>query len=715
MTGSGGWRTAVVFARRELRSGARGFAVFIACLALGVAAISAVGLISAGIRAGVERDAATLLGGDIEIESVHAPLSDAELERLVPPDARVNLAVDTNVMASAGGERVAAFLKSVDDAWPLYGEVRFDPPMAVAEALRDGGAAVEQGLLTRLDLEIGDTLTIGAAEFEIRTVVEREPDRMGGFFSIGPRVLIDLEGLERTEAVLPGSLVSYEYRLALPPGTDARATAQAIEAADPDASWRIRSRDDVQPRVERFTARLASYLTIAGLTALLIGGVGIALAVQNYLAGKTETIATLKCLGAPSRLVLRVYLLQVLALTTLGVLIGLVVGQAGPWLMQLVPDSLLRVPVIQGFYPMPLLIAAASGYLAALAFAAWPLARARDTSAAGMFRSLVEGERRPHRVRDLAWLGLTLAAFAGLAILAVDDRLVALIFIGVAAVSALLLTWLAHLLLLALGRIGERGSGPVRLALANLRRPGAGARGVVAALGAGLAVLTMVGLLQHNLQTELRDNLPERAPAFFFIDIQPDQRARFEEIVAGVPGAAITEQAPMIRGRIIRIDGGPVVEEEIAEDVRWTIRHDRGLTFRAPPPEGGLVRGAWWPEDYAGPPLVSIDERVAQGYGVGLGDTLSFSVLGRTIEAEIASTREIAWEEGGMNFLFVFSPGVFDRAPHTWLATVESPKTADAQLVDAITGALPNVTPISVRAIIGQLGEALGKIGLAVG
>ncbi|HEX6142446.1 MAG TPA: FtsX-like permease family protein [Geminicoccaceae bacterium] len=709
-------RTAAAFARRELRGGARGFVVFIACLALGVAAIAAVGLISAGIRAGVERDSAALLGGDLEIDSVHAPLPVAELQRIVPEGARLNRTIRTNVMASSGGERVVSQLKAVDDAWPLYGEVRLDPPIPIEAALRDGGTAVERGLLTRLDLEIGDPVTIGEAEFEIRAVVEREPDRLSGFFSIGPRLLVAIDQVERTRAIQPGSLARYEYRVALPEGSDAEAVVAAIQAANPDASWRVRSSESVQPRVARFTGRLASYLTIAGLTALLIGGVGIALAVQNYLAGKTATIATLKCLGAPSRLVFRIYLLQVMALTTLGVGLGLVLGQAAPLLMQLVPDRLLTVPVIQGFYPVPLLIAAASGYLAALAFAVWPLARARDTSAAGMFRSLLDGGRGRPAVRDVVWLVVTLGAFAGLAVLAVEDRKLALVFVGVAFTTALVLAGLAQILLLAVGRLGERATGPVRLALANLRRPGAGARGVVAALGAGLAVLTMVGLLQHNLQTELRENVPERAPAFFFIDIQPDQRARFEAIVDRTEGASIIEQAPMVRGRVIRIDGGPVVEEAIRQGVRWTVRHDRGLTFRGEPPDDlELVQGQWWPADYDGPALVSIDEEVAQGYGVGLGDTLSFSVLGRTIEAEIASTREIAWEEGGMNFLFIFSPGVLEQAPHTWLATVESPAVQDGELVAAVTSALPNVTPISVRAIVAQLGDALRKIGLAIG
>jgi putative ABC transport system permease protein len=238
---------------------------------------------------------------------------------------------------------------------------------------------------------------------------------------------------------------------------------------------------------------------------------------------------------------------------------------------------------------------------------------------------------------------------------------------------------------------------------------------VVVALGAGLAVLTMVALLQHNLVTELEERLPERAPAFFFIDIQPDQIGPFEQVIAGMDGAEVINKSPMLRGRVVRIAGRPADEASVDPEVRWTVRRDRGLTFTAePPPDGELIEGNWWPADYQGPPLVSIDEEVARGYGVGLGDRLGFSVLGRVIEAEIASTREVEWEDGGMNWLFVFSPGVLDAAPYTWVATVESEAAFDEALITAVTERLPNVTPISVRQVVAQLGEALAKIGLAV-
>jgi putative ABC transport system permease protein len=705
------WR----LARRELRGGLRGFWVFLACLTLGVAAIAAVGTINAGVIEGVRRDATALLGGDIEVEASNLPLPEDALAAIAPADARRSDVVSTNAMTSgAPGRHVVVGLKAVDDAYPLYGEVRLDPPIDLAAALADGGVVVEPGLLARLGLKTGGPIRIGEATFTVRATIQREPDRIGGFISIGPRVIIDLADLERTGVILPGSLVSYEYRFALPPGADVPAALTAMRGADPEARWRARGVRDVQPRITRFTDRLASYLTMAGLTALLIGGVGVALAIQNYLAGKTATIATLKCLGAPGSLIFRIYLLQVLVLAGIGIALGLAIGQGAPSLLSAAAGHLLPIRLALGFYPVPLLIAAACGLLSALVFAIWPLARARQVSAAGMFRALVEPpDRLPPRAALLG-LGLSLLALAALAVLGVADRRLGAIFVAVAAVAAVLLVGLAWLFLRGIRLIGQRGSARTRIALANLHRPGAGAPGVIVALGAGLTVLTTVALLERNLAAELEVGLPERTPAVFFIDIQRDQAEAFERVVSTLDDAAVLQLAPVIRGRVVRIKGVLVDRSGIQH---WTLRRDRGLSYAARPPAGSeIVAGAWWPEDYAGPPLVSIEDEVAEAYRVGIGDKLAFNVLGRVIEAEIASLRaEIDWSQGRIDFVFLFSPGVLEAAPHTLAAAVDVPAASEPVLLDRMAEALPNVTPITIREVVARVGEVLAKIRLAVG
>jgi putative ABC transport system permease protein len=704
------WR----LARRELRGGVRGLGVFLGCLALGVAAIAAVGALNASVIEALERDANRLLGGDLELEVANLPLDEEEIAALVPPGARRSDIVRTNAMAyGTDGRRVAVVLKAVDDAYPLYGEVRLDPSMSLDDALAGGGAVVERGLLTRLGLELGDRIRIGDAELELRAVLEREPDRIGGFIGIGPRLMMPLESLAATGTIQPGSLARYAYRIALPPGMDAAAELERLRAEHPEAGWRARGGRDVQPRITRFTDRLAGYLTIAGLTALLIGGLGVGLSIQNYLRARTTTIATLKCLGAPSGLIFETYLMQVMVLAGAGVAIGLALGQAVPFAVHLLPAGLLPLDLAPGIQPAALAIAAACGILTALVVAVWPLARARDISAAGMFRSLIGQDRRRPRGGDLAWLALSLIGLAAFAVLGVADPELGGIFVGSAAFALLVLAALARLLLLGARGLGGRGSATARMALGNLHRPGSAAGMVIVALGAGLAVLTMVGLLWHNLGREIDLRLPERAPSVFFIDIQPDQIGRFNDLVAGFEGARVVQSAPVIRGRVVRIAGQPVDQTGIEH---WTLRRDRGLSYAAAQPEGAeLVAGEWWPEDYRGPPLISVEDEVAEAYGLGIGDRIGFNVLGRVIEAEIGSLRkEIDWGEARLDFVFIFSPGVLEAAPHTFAAAVEVPEAGEPALLDVLAAELPNVTPITVRELVAQLDEALGQIGLAV-
>ena len=705
------WR----LARRELRSGFSGFFVFLACLTLGVAAIAAVGVINAGVLEGLEKDSSALLGGDIKIVSTNFPMEEAVLADLVPADARRGNVVRTNAMTVGGEERrVVVGLKAVDNAYPLVGQIQLDPTDAtMTTALSDQGAVVERGLLSRLGIGIGDPLRIGEADFTVRAVVDREPDRVGGFISIGPRVFIHLDELPRTEVIQPGSLARYDYRFALPDGMDAAPIIREIKTSNPEAGWQISGVREVQPRVTRVVDRLASYLTIAGLASLLIGGVGVALAIQNYLAGKTSTIATLKCLGAPSGLIFWIYLLQVLLLAGIGIMIGLVIGQSIPLLVRELTEGLLPVQIRTGFYPLPLMIAAGCGLLTALTFAIWPLARARDVSPAGMFRALLTPPKRLPGVGTLLLLLACILGLAGLAVLGVSDKWLALIFVGVAVLSAILLTVFARLILVATKAAGKHGSARWRMALANLHRPGAQATSVVVALGAGLTVLTLVTVLHQNFNAEIDQSFGNRVPAVFFIDIQKEQLDRFNETVRGVVGAELLQTMPTIRGRVVRIKGVPAGQSGISH---WTLRRDRALSYAADMPSGTeIVEGRWWPSDYQGEPLVAVEDDVAEAYDVGVGDRLGFNVLGRVIEAEIAVVRkEIDWSQGRLDAVFLMSPGVLDAAPHSYAAAVEIPASGEPSLLGNVAEALPNVTPISMREVSGRVKEIMDKVRLAI-
>lgn len=716
------WRLALSLAWRDLRGTGRSFAVLLAALSLGVAIIAAVGILNRGVDTALERDARRLLGGDVELEQVNLPLPEPELQALVPPGSRLTRLVRTTTLARApsgagdGGRTVAVNLKAVDDLYPLVGAVQLDPPLPLTEALRDGGAVVEGTLLARLGVAVGDTIWIGDAPVRIAARLVREPDRIGGLFSLGPRVILHHDTLAAAGVVQPGSLVRYEYRIDLPDGLTGPAHVEALKAAHPDAGWRARSPRDIEPQITRLTDRLATFLTLAGLTALLTGGLGIALTIETHLARRTGTIATLKCLGAGGAQVFRIYLGQMLLVAAVGVLLGLALGLLLPLGAYLLPEGSLPIVPELDLHLAPLLRAAVAGLVTTFVFALWPLAIAREVSPASLFRALVAPPRRRPRRPYLVLLALGVLALVLVAVLGVPQPRIGAWFVLTTLAAAGLLWGLTRLVVLAARHLAHHGNFALRLAVANLHRPGSPAPRVIMALGAGATVLAAVALLAANLRQEVEQRLPDQAPALFLIDIQSGQQAELTAVLEEVPGAALAQMLPSLRARVVRIDGRPVEQVPVAPNVAWTVSRDRGLTYAAALPEGSeLAAGSWWPADYQGPPLLSLDEEVAEGYGVGLGDTLAFNVLGRTIEARIANLRrEVDWSGGRLDFLFILNPAALQAAPHTFVASAHVPPEREAALLDLLAERLPNVTPIALRDVIGRASEILRRIELAV-
>ena len=709
------WR----LARRELRGGLRGFRIFLACLALGVAVIAGVGSLSASVSAGLRADARAMLGGDVELHLVHRTATPQQRAYLAK-DADVSEVSQMRAMARTedGNERTLIELKAVDGAYPLFGAVTLDPPQTLeaATAQRDGqwGAVVAQGLLTRLKLHLGNSVRIGDATFVLRAVLTHEPDAATGGFEFGPRVMVATPALAETGLLAPGALVGYGYRLRLPPGADTATRVAAIKAAFPDAGWRIREFGNAAPNLQRLIGRVTVFMTLVGLTALLVGGVGVGNAVRGYLGGKTATIATLKCLGAPGRLIFTAYLTQILTLAAGGIAIGLVLGALTPAIATPLLSS-FPIAMRLNLYPAPLLLAAVFGLLTTLAFALWPLAAAREVPAASLFRDLVDpAPRCPPPGYVLATAAAALA-LAGLGIVTASDRWTAAWFIAGAAGALVAFHLVAAGIVLAARRAGRPRAPRLRLALANLYRPGAPTAGIVASLGLGLTVLVAIALIERNIDSTIDERLPEQAPSFFFIDIQPDQVAEFDKLVATTPGVTQFERVASLRGRISQINGVPVEKAVVAPEAQWTIQSERGLTYATTLPRGSrLVAGTWWPADYRGPPLVSMDAEIARGMALKLGDTITVNVLGRDVTATIANLREIDWTSLGINFVLVFSPGMLEAAPQTHIATARTPPGEEAALERAVTDRFPNVSAIAVKDALAALSEIVTAIGTAL-
>ncbi len=712
-------------ALRELRGGIGGFRVFLACLALGVMAVAAVGSVRMAISEGLRAEGRAILGGDAQVTTTYRDATEAERAWMEARAERVSAVVDFRSMAvvgeAAAARRSLTQVKAVDDAYPLAGEVVLAPAIPLEEALAGDdlpGAVVEQALADRLGIAPGDRLAIGGVAFRLAAVLVTEPDRASGGFGFGPRALVARAALEGTGLVAPGTLYEIHYRLDLPEDADLDGLSAALAADFPEAGLRWRDARNAAPGIDRFVARIGAFLVLVGLASLAVGGVGVAAAVKSHLDEKTETIAVLKTLGATGGTIGAVYLTEIAILAGVGVVIGLALGAGLPVLLGPLLAADLPVPALFDVYAAPLAEAALYGFLTALVFALWPLARAREVRPAALFRDIVEEGRRWPALGYLAATGLAAAALAGSAILFSGAPLLATWVVAGVALALAVLRVVAEGVRRLAARLATmnavRGRPVLRLALSGLGGPGGEVRSAVLALGLGLTTLAAIGQIDHNLRAAIGQELPERAPAFFLIDIQSHQLEGVLAALEGVEGIGEVSTAPMLRGIVTQLAGVPAGEAEIDPEAAWILRGDRGVSYAAAPPQGTeLLAGDWWDASYAGPPLVSFSEEHARELRIGIGDTISVSILGREITAEIASLRRVDFSDLGINFLMIFDPGAFAGAPHTHIATVYAPPSAEGAILSAIGRAYPNVTAVGVREAIGRVSEGLGQIAAA--
>ena len=705
------WR----LARRELRGGVRGLRGVVLCLAIGVATIAAVGGLRAAVDAGMANDGRRILGGDLEVDAGPDPLPAALLAWLKPRTTAISEIVQMrSIVVAASGERQLVELKSVDAAWPLVGTTGIDPPQPLAAALapRDGrfGILLDPTIVARLNLKPGDSVKLGNARFRVAGALTLEPDRVVTPSLFGARAMISADALPSTGLVLPGAMLRHALRLT----TNDPGLAEQIRSAFPDRGLRLRDPHDAAPGVTRFLDRTSLFLTLVGLTSLLVGGIGVANGVRAWLDARSRTIATLRCLGASSQTVFAVCLIQVMALAGLGITLGLAAGAilpiAGGWLLK----DVLPVPAETGIYPAALALAAGYGVLTAFAFALWPLGRAARIPGAALFRD-IEPHGRP------AWpiVLTTLAAVVGLVAVTVatapDQRmaywfcLAVLATLGLFRVGASALMRVAHLAPI-------RGLPPwARLGIANLYRPGATTPLILVSVGLGLSTLATVASIQGNIEREVMEQMPANAPSYFFIDIQSDQIDRFNAIVQAQPGTRDLRDVPSLRARIVAVKGVPVHLVRTTPETAFALKGDRGLTYAAiPPPGTRLTAGTWWAANYDGPPLVSFDAGLAKGWGVGIGDVIRVNVLGRDLDLQVANLRDIAWQSLSINFFMVASPGILSGAPHTHIATVHVDGSDQGSVLRAVTDALPNVTGIRVADVLASIAALLNQIAAAL-
>ncbi|EKE44716.1 ABC transporter, permease protein [Oceaniovalibus guishaninsula JLT2003] len=707
-------------ARRELRGGLKGFRIFLACLILGIAAIAAVGSVRAAIEAGLSREGARLLGGDIEVQFTYRyaqPQERAALEALGDVSEIVKFNSMAVVERPEGTERTLTRVKGIDDAHPLYGAVTLDPPMPLDAALAGPvpGAVMERVLMDRLGLSVGDTFRLGTQNFRLAAAIVREPDSASAF-SLGPRTIVRAADLAGSGLLQPGTLFETEYRVRLPEGADLDAAIRQAEPALTQSGARWRDRRNGAPGLSEFVDRLAAFLVLVGLAGLAVGGVGIASAVRAHLASKTATIAVLKTLGASGATIFQVYALQIGALTLLGLVLGLGLGAVLPLAFAPLIEARLPIPAEVGLYPGPLAEAALYGILAAALFTLWPLARAQDVRAAALFRGALDDMSGLPRLPFIAAIVAILAVLVGASAILSGLPKLALSTaggLGGAFVTLVGVAWLARHAARALARLrAVRGRTALRMALGSVGGPGSEALSVILSLGLGLTVLATIGQIDANLRGAIQRDLPAVAPSYFVLDIQPDQIDGFAARLDDAPGVERVETAPMLRGIFSRINGRPAVE--VAGN-HWALEGDRGVTYSDRPTDQTVVtQGEWWPEDYDGPPQISFAAETGAEMGLKLGDTLTVNILGRDITGTITSFRDVDFSSAGIGFILSMNPAALQGAPHTFIATIYADEAAEAAILRDLADAYPNITAVRVRDAIDQVTDILAGIAAAI-
>lgn len=710
-------------ALRELRAGLSGFYVFIACMALGVAVITGVGALGDALRAGFERQGETILGGDVTLARVHQRASAPERAWI---DARGRSSETATMRSMArtldASDQVLIELKAADRAYPLSGTAGLRGGADLAAVLATPGAAVVDALLIeRLKLNVGDAFQIGQMQARIAAILEKEPDTISDRVTYGPRVFVSMATLEASGLVQPGSLVRWRYAIKLPASDEARLKGfrDTVRSDLPESGFMIADRRDPSPQITRTLDRLRQFLTLIGLTSLLIGGIGVANAVATFIDRRRKVIATMRSLGASGRDVLLIFFTQVMVIAGIGIAIGVGVGFLIPLALDRFYGSSLPIAIVATVSPWSILNAIAYGFLVAMVFTLWPLGRAEQIRPGVLFREDVAPVSARPSKGIMALTLVAVAALVALAVLGSDSRKIASYFLGAVVAVFALFGALGWGVMWAAVRLPRPRSAELKLALGNIAAPDGLTRSVILSLGAGLSLMVAVALVDASLRSELTTRAPQHSPTYFVLDITRGDRDAFVNLVRQSSPAARIEQAPMLRGRLVGLKGVPTDGMKVAPEAQWVLQGDRGLTYSEGVPDGSkVVKGTWWPADYSGEPLISFEVELAKRLQVDVGDTVTVNVLGRNLTARISSLREVKWESLAINFVMVFSPNALKAAPHNLLATVSLPEPVDlaleASLSRSVARALPSVTMIRVKDALEAFQTVFAKVMTAV-
>ncbi len=724
---------------RESRGALGRFTFFVACLAVGVAAVVAVAGLAAGLDSGIRSEARQLLAADLSIESRRALPEGFDLRPLLPAGSRTAAVREMVTVVAAlpqdgkPGRSQLVELKAVERGYPFYGQLALTPPKPLTELLAPDAAVVAPELIGALGLSRGGSgepllFRIGTADFRITGEVAAEPDRVGIGTAFGPRVFLSMAGLERAGLVAKGSRVSYKMLIALPAGLPAdrlEKVAERLRAALPATeAYRVETFRQAQPQLRRSFAQVGRFLGLVALLSLFVGGIGVAQSVRAWLAGRLDAIAILKCLGLRPREVLALYLGQTALLGLVGSLIGILLGAGIQAAIPHLFADLIPAALIKPWQPGALLRGLGLGVGVALLFSLPPLAGLLRVPPSRVLRRDAEPLPVHRATAGFAFVALA-AGLLALTFAQTESLLLSAQFVGALMLATAILAAAATLLAKSIGRLPRFSSIALRHGLGSLARPGAATVGAIVALGLGVITVLTMSLVERRISHELSRELPSNAPSAFLVDIQPDQWQGVRALLTNARAESI-ESVPVVMARIRSIDGKPVdriaaerkkrqEENEDREERgrRWALTREQRLTYLDNlPADNVIVAGKLWSDPGKGE--VSLEQSFAEDLGVGLGSKLGFDIQGVPIELVVTSLRTVDWSTFGINFYLVVEPGILEQAPQQRVATARLATGSEQHVQDLLAASYPNVTFLRIREILGKILGVLQRIGLGV-
>ena len=688
---------------RELKGSFNEFKIVMISIFLGVFIITAVGSLSKNLKHEINNKSSELLGGDFELSTTYQEFP-IKIKEWLEKNGKTSLIVELRTMLtsnqSGGLKRRIVELKAVDQNWPLKGVPIIVPNKSINKSLKmndnNNGALIDDSLKKQLEIKVGDVLQLGKTKIQINGIIKKEPDRMFSFATFGSRLLISNATLKASGLVIPGSLVKYKIKF-IP--NNKNIDLSFLNKFVQGTNISIKNIKNSTNNFNSFIDKTSLFISLVGLITLLISGVGISNGVKGYLIKKIKNIAIFKALGAQNSIVFKIYFFQIIFIFLISIIPALIAGISIPFLLKtLISDSFLST-----FEPFifwePIIISFLFGLIVCILFTIIPISKTYEIKPIQLLRLSAHHSLNNYSKKISALLLILIFALCFLIFKLTNDIKLSVYIFGVVLISFLILKGMTNLFFLSFRKLKFKIGSLLEIARKSLIRPDTFAKSIVISFSIGLALLITLNIIEESLEHKIVNTINKQAPNYFLIDIQPNQINQVKALTAEFIGEDSLNAQPMLRGRVTAINNLKVENLKINKDVNWVLKRDRAFSWSNKIPKNvKIISGEWWPNDYTGPLLLSIGDKVAKGLNVKIGDKIQFNILGRNFEAEIFNTREIIWQNMDINFIFILSKNKIQNAPHSWIATTTNTnKEMNNALIEKIVSNFSNISSVSVE------------------